>query len=347
MKRIIICCDGTWNNPDDTKQKEGEAVSNVVKMARAIRPKDAKGVEQAVFYDWGIGTNGFLDKLVGGGIGKGIDKNIQDGYRFLVHNFVPSDEIFIFGFSRGAYTARSLVGLIRNCGILKKMHADRVAVAYDEYRSRSAPDVQRTRAFRQKYSREVTVKFLGVWDTVGALGVPFSILKKFNNKKYGFHDQEISSIIKNAYHALAIDERREAFSPTLWKTKEGRKNTAQVWFPGVHSDVGGGYTKAGLSFVALEWMAKKATDCQLSLDPTYLDSIEPTDSRLHDSWDTLYTSKPRKVCQFSPDESVHPSAKERYNTEKQYRPIELLKYWGFKDEIKKLRQKEKEEEIEW
>ena len=91
MKRIIICCDGTWNNPDDTKQKEGEAVSNVVKMARAIRPKDAKGVEQAVFYDWGIGTNGFLDKLVGGGRGKGIDKNIQDGYRFLVHNFVPSD----------------------------------------------------------------------------------------------------------------------------------------------------------------------------------------------------------------------------------------------------------------
>ncbi|MDA0737412.1 MAG: DUF2235 domain-containing protein [Nitrospirae bacterium] len=215
------------------------------------------------------------------------------------------------------------------------------------YFLRNGPDVQRARTFREKYSRKVMVKFLGVWDTVGALGVPFSILKKFNNKKYAFHDQVISSIIRNAYHALAIDERRGAFSPTLWKTEEGRKNTAQVWFPGVHSDVGGGYAKAGFSFVALEWISQKATECSLSLDPTYLEAIKATDSTLHDSWNTIYTSKPRKICQFSPDESVHSSAKKRYDTNKEYRPIELLSYWGFDDEIKKIRQKEKEEEIEW
>lgn len=344
MKRLIICCDGTWNNPEDTKQEEGEDVSNVVKMTRAIRPKDAKGVEQVVFYDWGIGTGGFWDKLFGGGIGKGIDKNIQDGYRFLVHNFIPGDEVFIFGFSRGAYTARSLIGLIRNCGILKKTHADRIPVAYDKYRSPNGPDSQRSRSFRKTYSREAKVKFLGVWDTVGALGVPFSILKGFNNKKYGFHDQKISSIIKNAYHALAIDERRGAFSPTLWETKKGRKNTAQVWFPGIHSDVGGGYAKAGLSLVALEWMVKKAKDCGLATDKTYLDNLKQSDATLHDSWDTIYSSKPRKICQFSPDESVHPSAKNRYDTDKKYRPIELLKHWEYHDEIKRIKEKAEEEE---
>ena len=345
MKRLVICYDGTWNNPEDTKQGEGEAITNVVKMARAIRPKDADRVEQVVFYDWGIGTGGFWDALTGGAIGDGIDKNIQDGYRYLVHNFVQGDELFLFGFSRGAYTARSLVGLVRNCGILKKAHADRIVAAYEEYRSPNRPDTQRAQKFREKFSREVNVKFLGVWDTVGALGVPFSILKGFNNKKYSFHDVKISSIVKYAYHALAIDERRGAFSPTLWETEEDRKNTAQVWFPGVHSDVGGGYAEAGLSMVAMDWMVDKAKQCDLSFDRTYLKSLKTSDSTLHDSWDTMYTSKPRKIGQFT-DESVHPSAKKRYEMDKDYRPIELLKHWGLDDEIKKLKEKKFPEDFD-
>ncbi|UCE64547.1 MAG: DUF2235 domain-containing protein, partial [Nitrospirota bacterium] len=165
MKRLVICYDGTWNNPEDTKQGEGEAITNVVKLARAIKPQDTDGVQQIVFYDWGIGTGGLWDTLTGGALGKGIDKNIQDGYRFLVHNFVRGDELFLFGFSRGAYTARSLVGLIRNCGLLKKTHADRIVEAYDQYRSPNKPDSREAKGFREDFSRKVNVKFLGVWDT--------------------------------------------------------------------------------------------------------------------------------------------------------------------------------------
>ena len=116
-KRIIICCDGTWNNPE---QKE---VTNVVKAARALRPQGGDGTAQVVFYDWGVGSEGGFGKLTGGALGKGIDKNIQDAYRFLVHNYKDGDEICFFGFSRGAYTARSTVGLIRNVGVLKKEYA--------------------------------------------------------------------------------------------------------------------------------------------------------------------------------------------------------------------------------
>ena len=133
------------------------------------------------------------------------------------------------------------------------------------YRSRAKPDVKSARQFRATrcHSQMVSVKFLGVWDTVGALGVPVGILRRFNQKKYCFHDTQISGIVKHAYHALAIDEKRKPFAPTIWTTKPGRENSEQAWFAGVHSDVGGGCPDTGLSYKALLWMVQKAAACGL------------------------------------------------------------------------------------
>ena len=124
MKRLVICCDGTWNTPQD------KTATNVVHIARAVRPLASDGTPQVVYYDWGVGTDDKLDSLSGGGLGKGLDKNITDCYRFLVHNYEPGDEVYFFGFSRGAYTARSCIGLIRNAWLLRKQHAELIPQAY-------------------------------------------------------------------------------------------------------------------------------------------------------------------------------------------------------------------------
>lgn len=327
MKRLVVCSDGTWKTP------EARYVTNVVHIARAIRPKGSRGVEQVVFYDWGVGTEGASDKVKGGAFGRGINKNIQDAYRFLVHNYNAGDELFLFGFSRGAYTVRSLVGLIRNCGLLKKTHAHLIPNAYALYRSRSKPDAASARKFRAacSHSRTVNVKFLGVWDTVGALGIPLGLFGSYNERKYGFHDTRISTIVKNAYHALAIDEKRKPFAPTLWKTKPGRKNTGQVWFAGVHSDIGGGYADTGLSYKALSWMVDKAVACGLRVDRAYVRSLKMRNSpeRLHDSLTGISRALGkhlRPIGITNTDESVHQSALSRRLERRSYRPRNLEAY---------------------
>lgn len=258
MKRIIICCDGTWGTP------EASIPSNVIKTARAIRPVSPHGVEQVVFYDWGIGTQ-IGQALVGGALGRGIDKNICDAYRFLVHNYAPGDEVFLFGFSRGAYTVRSLLGMLRNCALLPKHLERRIPEAYEMYRSDDAVDSQEARMFRRG-NHIVHVKFLGVWDTVGSLGLP---VKFFRKNRYDFHDLELSSLVENAYQALAQDEDRRAFWPILWKTNPNRENTEQRWFPGQHSDVGGGSENIAASNKTFRWMLDKAKEAGISVDLAY------------------------------------------------------------------------------
>lgn len=129
MKNIIICSDGTWQSP------ESDTSTHILRIARGIAPEDAAGNKQVVFYDWGVGSDG--NPLTGGATGNGIDKNILDCYRFLVHNYDDGDAVYLFGFSRGAYTVRSLAGLIGNCGILRREHAGKAAKAYSLYRRRS------------------------------------------------------------------------------------------------------------------------------------------------------------------------------------------------------------------
>ena len=210
MKRIVICSDGTWQTPRQ------EDTTHVLEMARAVLPAAADGTVQAVFYDWGVGTDGLLHRVLGGISGQGIDRNIRDCYRFLVHNYEDGDEIYLFGFSRGAYTVRSLAGLVRNCGILRKDEAGRLSDAYRIYRrADAAPSSAEAKAFRAAYSREAMIAFIGVWDTVGALGIPLRGLSKLTTRRHRFHDVELSRFVKHACHALAIDERRRPFQPSL------------------------------------------------------------------------------------------------------------------------------------
>ncbi|MCL5041556.1 MAG: DUF2235 domain-containing protein [Gammaproteobacteria bacterium] len=201
MKHIVICADGTWQSP------ESDTATHVLRLAESVAPVSASGVPQVVYYDWGVGSDG--DRLSGGITGKGIDKNIQDCYRFVVHNYAPGDALYLFGFSRGAYTVRSLAGLIRNCGILRPEHAERVAEAYALYRGRgpsTSPARQKAADFRRAYAvaDASRIHFVGVFDTVGALGIPAPFLGTLGSDRYLFHDTAPSSIINHARHAPAL-----------------------------------------------------------------------------------------------------------------------------------------------
>ena len=269
MKRVVICSDGTWQTPNQ------DNATHVLEMARAVLPTAPDGTTQVVFYDWGVGTDNWLNRLVGGISGKGIDKNIRDCYRFLVHNYEDGDEIYRFGFSRGAYTVRSLAGLIRNCGILTKAKADKIGCAYKLYRRREAgPDCAEAEDFRSEHSREATVKFIGVWDTVGALGIPLRGLSKLTAQRYKFHDVKLSRRVPYAYHALAIDERRRPFRPSLWEVQTNKGQIVeQVWFAGVHSDVGGAPDEE-LGNPSFDWMKDRASSAGLALGETPVSSSE-------------------------------------------------------------------------
>ena len=335
-KRIVICCDGTWNTPD---ANEGDALStNVVKMAHAVKPRDDKGVDQVIFYDRGVGTSKGADQLIGGAFGVGLSQNIEDAYRFLVDNYVEGDEMFLFGFSRGAYTARSLAGLIRNCGLLRKLHSDKFHSAYEIYRSRhpdDTPDGPKSVDFIKKFSRQIDkIKFIGVWDTVGALGVP-GLFNFVGKELFQFHDVRLSKIVENAYHALALDERRQPFLPTLWEQSDDAvgQTLEQVWFAGVHSNVGGGYSECGLSDVAFLWMARKAQACGLALDEEYIKQhISPNPGGvLRDSMSLFYRVFGRGDRSIPAGakfrQKVHKSALDRMSkTSAKYKPENLVAY---------------------
>jgi uncharacterized protein (DUF2235 family) len=267
-KRLVICCDGTWNSPDQVRGGK-PAPTNVVKVALAVAPTDSTGQEQRIFYHQGVGTDRW-DRVRGGMFGFGLSRDVRDTYRFLVQNFSPGDEIFFFGFSRGAYTARSTAGFVRNCGILRRDEANRVDEAYALYRSRNRrtrPRGIEAQLFMRSYSHETRIRFIGVWDTVGALGIPLSGLPLVNliNRKWQFHDTELSPTVDAAFQALAIDEQRGPFRPAIWTTTSDQL-CEQVWFPGAHSDIGGGNPDPALSEIALLWIAQRARACGLAFE---------------------------------------------------------------------------------
>lgn len=298
-KKLIVCADGTWNDEDRTR-------TNVAKLHRALQTWHVEGVDQWVCYVSGVGTT-YGEALRGGAFGYGLSRNILQAYHFLVDNYNPGDQLYFFGFSRGAYTVRSLAGLIRNSGIVKRNgnHRQLVDQAMKLYRNRSAashPDEDPAKKFRRDHSHETEIEFIGVWDTVGSLGIPtgtlrlLSLLLRLRGYDWQFHDPQLSSKVKHAYHALAIHERRGTFVPTLWEKqeKDSTKDQVleQVWFPGVHCDVGGGYDAAGLSDESLYWMIHKARKCGLKFrkDPPEFGFAYSPDpfSRLHDSYSLLF-----------------------------------------------------------
>ncbi|MGH7618683.1 MAG: DUF2235 domain-containing protein, partial [Gemmatimonadaceae bacterium] len=286
MRRLIVCADGTWNTPEEMSGNVSTP-TNVVKIHDALALQSANGTPQLRFYHVGVGTAGGLDHLTGGAFGDGIDRNIQDCYRWLAQQYQAGDEIYVFGFSRGAYTVRSLAGLVRKCGLVND--AGKIGDAYAFYRDRSddtKPSSEKAQDFRAQFSREVTIKFVGVWDTVGALGIPIHVLQFLDGDKYNFHDVSLSSTVQFAYHALAIDEARAPFAPCIWEQAPVDGQTVvQVWFSGVHSNVGGGYPNTGLSDIALDWMRRRAEGAGLAFDADYLTAILQCNDR-----GTLYNS---------------------------------------------------------
>ena len=280
MKRVVALIDGTWN-------KEGTgADTNVAKLDSGkktitqafIKANTTDGIAQHVHYHDGVGSDGDLtQRLLGGAIGLGLKKIIQDVYEAVVSDFVPGDEIYIFGFSRGAYAARALAGLIGASGIQRQENRDEFEVAWDHYRvapevrqqpqtasagDRKALDTYNTLLQRQTFHDTRAIKCVAVWDTVGSYGIPAGIglaplARYFTLATLGFHDTSFGEHIEVGLHAVAVDEHRRPFVPTFWTIKKGRQpkgHVEQTWFAGAHCNVGGGYPQSGLSDEALIWM---------------------------------------------------------------------------------------------
>jgi len=288
MKRVVICYDGTWNaltNPDE--------VTNVVRVAQAIKSVASDGTVQMVYYNAGVGSGGPIDRFVGGVFGAGLRDNVKRGLAFLSLNWNPeepgyevADEIYIFGFSRGAYSARALAGVIGAIqGIPKQSSFDRLETIWDYYR-KSKEERERDRAdiadliYPMPEGKKPIVKCVGVWDTVGRYGIPSglwlglgALARQATAWTRGFRDNRIGDHIEFGLHAMAIDERRRAFSPTAWVTdkEQDRSGVEQVWFAGAHSNVGGGYRRTGLSDLALIWMIARVGELTgLEFDDEYI-----------------------------------------------------------------------------
>jgi uncharacterized protein (DUF2235 family) len=358
MKRIVICCDGTWNKGDQ------KYATNVVKLRNALKLTSATGVKQMPYYLDGVGTKSWVDRLPGGVFGSGLWQNVQKAYRHLVEYYEPEDEIYLFGFSRGAYTARSVVGMLRKCGILKRDRIGEIESAYDFYRNRDVKPVEKEAVdFRLERSLALApgepgfenvprVKFIGVWDTVGSLGIPLGTLGRVFNRKHRFHDVSLSRTVDNAYHALAIDEGRRPFAPTLWeKNPHAEKQVmSQVWFAGVHTNIGGGNADARQSDRALLWMMAKARSCGLEFDPTVVETFANDlngtipQSTVH----RLFAAAPFGVLThvrqidagrargvLSSVETVDPGVVRRDDWEKSYKPENLGAYFQAYPEVRR------------
>ena len=336
-KNIIVCSDGTGNT---TIKGRG---TNVFKLFEAVdlngHRTDPRLMPQVAIYDDGVGTESFKPlKILGGATGFGLARNVRQLYTSIVRIYDPGDRIFLFGFSRGAFTVRTLSGLIAKCGILDfdKLKtagalAGTVSKAYRTYRRSYRtvpgralhfvlksiglrdPDDRAMEKFRETNSlhQEVPIAFLGVWDTVDAVGTPFRISDVINTliHRFKFPDHELIKNVRHACHALSLDDARESFHPLLWKEDT---RIEQVWFAGVHSNVGGGYPKQGMSLVTLDWMMQKAEESGLRILPDDRKTCREhgsVDDKLYDSRAGLgvfYRWLPRDMAAICKDAGVEP-----------------------------------------
>jgi uncharacterized protein (DUF2235 family) len=299
LKRLVVCCDGTWNTPDQ-KDRGVMRPTNVVKFARWVLPQAPGGIVQLTYYNRGVGTGDFIDRLFGGAFGVGLGHNTREAYGFLARNYAPGDEVYLLGFSRGAYTVRRTVGMLRKCGLVPNAGEATIEEAHDLYgrretREEGGADSKAALAFREKHgAARIPIRFLGVWDTVGSYGIA-GVLGQLGGafSRARFHDHVLSSDVEHACHAAAIDERRRLFQPTLFQQSEtGAKRghrLEQSWFAGVHSNIGGGYQDTGLSDIALHWMAARAEGRGLALDTRWRAKIGPDEfGELRDSRRGIY-----------------------------------------------------------
>lgn len=304
-RNLVVCCDGTWNEP--------ESSTNVIRFKDAIH----RTAQQLVNYESGVGTRAW-EALPGGIYGYGLEKRVLGSYRWLRKCFNQRDwtreqnKIFLLGFSRGAYTVRRLSGLLAHSGMPKK--AADVNIGWEVYQERDTKSA--TKLKREGRFFDISVEMIGVWDTV----------KSTNDPDY--HDSKLASNVVAGYHAMAIDERRRFFPVLKWDRDQ---RALQVWFAGVHSDVGGGYKETGLSDIALRWMILHAHRHGLRFRKDKVESVNPRPTgMLHDSMTGIWKPLGEKARSIPKTAWIHPSVRTRINNRETYRPANLPdepQYW--------------------
>lgn len=354
-RRLIALFDGTW--------QKAKSRTNVERLWKLIAPVDAAGHAQLCKYVVGVGVAPGIKHLLGGAFGLGLSDNVKQGYQWLSTQWREGDEIWLFGFSRGAYTARSLGGLIRKCGLALPaadgdVAAASVDAAYDFYRNDVRPGVlvdgiDPTATWRaQQHAREVSIRCIGVWDTVGALGIPgVASWFPFSRKRYAFHDTDLSRIVQFAYQALALDEHRPDFKPTKWTRppdtlqagesasawKPEQIEVEQRWFVGAHPDIGGGEPSDGagaapdtLPEIALAWLQAKAAGAGLAFNAAFTPALGAELGVPNDTYATFmyglyrwFKSPLQREIGGGVNETIDPSVWMKWQRQSDYRPPSL------------------------
>jgi uncharacterized protein (DUF2235 family) len=385
MKNIIICSDGTGKTGGHGKD------TNVFRLYKAI---DVNAHQIAV-YDDGIGSTGskWL-RTISGIFGFGFGRNIMDLYSFLVRNYDPGDKIYMFGFSRGAATVRALAGMIHQVGLLKSDselispggRIDHIRLTVESYLAmkrykRSKRHANKIEQYKKYMHDHVSIEMIGAWDTVSALGFPqdssvllvgisriTDIISEFVFP-HRYFDYQLTPDVKNVYHALALDETRKTFRPILWDETTDKRpvNIEQVWFAGVHGNIGGGYPRTGLSAITLNWIMSKAAQHGITFTEAEWDDIQ-SDANPHGSLIDprsglhLYyrfeqrhvrdlTLKAKEESMLAGNIKIHASVFDRINTYK-YAPIlpntfdiigdsgmNLMTYEVVEDEVRNLKKR--------
>jgi uncharacterized protein (DUF2235 family) len=330
MKRLVVCCDGTW------QQLSSPYPTNIERIAQATVNQAADRATQLIYYHEGIGTWDKLDRYLGGCFGIGIDAHILQAYVFLALNYEKGDEIYLIGFSRGAYTVRSLAGMLFRCGLVREVSLRKVPSAYQLYRlpEQLTPDqADQLKQFRADHSFPIDVEFLGCFDTVGSLGVPSVVpvpgLDSLLNGRLRFHNTKISSIVRHAAHACAIDERRKPFDLTPMLQNGSPGTIDQMWFIGDHGCVGGGgdLLECNLSNIPLQWMVERAAESGLEMDFSAQPETEAIDPLIGFNQDIppiyhVLGEIDREID--TAQDRIHESVYNRLEGDKRYRPKSLV-----------------------
>jgi uncharacterized protein (DUF2235 family) len=393
-KNIVLFSDGTGNSSASPFKTNVWRLYQAIDIKPPKNPKDPKTPEQLVYYDNGVGTENFKPiAALGGALGIGVWANVRDIYTFVCRNYAAGDQIYGFGFSRGAFTIRLLMGLIGKCGLLKADSEAElircVQMAYEAYQRDFLIRASKQRGmiyhhlgwilrppkyFEDEEGKPTAtidldlgeakcqqvfpdIRFVGVWDTVDAYGMPVDELKIAIDEwvwPMSFADRDPSKRLLKIRHALSLDDERPTFRPVLWneviKDKDHPEDETkreilkpnriqQVWFAGVHANVGGGYPDDGLAFTTLKWMMDEAEACGLRYDKLTRDELAARanpDGEQYDSRSGIagyYRYGPRQVAALCADKDhgvdvptvrVHPDAFERIaGWRRDYEPVSL------------------------
>lgn len=319
-RRIILCLDGTWNNTyTESERDDGSKVlkpSNVLKIARAVSPVDtSSNIDQLTYYDPGVGAMSdypgranrllkFFDKRLGGAFGAGFEANIEEALTYLVNNYRPgsennaADKVFIYGFSRGAATARALCKFIDWMGgipskkdayfipiFLRNYLSGKGKVSLENVKYNLETENATNKNVKFNPMQPIAIELLGVWDTVVALS---SRMYMQSNRTFLVGESPPRCVL-HAFHALAVDEQRADFLPEIWTSPGETLHFEQKWFSGVHSNIGGGYNNDGLANISLAWIVEKSMQFGLSFDQPFLRFYRPYyQDKLYESKDTFY-----------------------------------------------------------